>query len=476
MTHIFPLNPARRRFIAGGAALLAYQALPLPALAGGPRKINLRAAPAQAPILGADAPPADVWAYGGAVPGPELRFRRNETVQIAFKNALPDETTVHWHGLRVPNAMDGVPGLTQPPVPTGGTFTYTFASPDAGTFWYHPHVRSSEQLARGLYGPLIVEEDAPPRVDRDITWVIDDWRVGRDGKPSQEFGHAMDMSHAGRLGNVATLNGRDSREFQVRAGERLRLRLLNTANARIFALRFEDHHPHVIAIDGHPAAPHAPVGGLIVLGPGQRADVILDLSGKPGQRAAVVDGYNRRNTYKFLDLVYGPEKPLRESPLNAPARLAANPVARPDLSGAQRHKVTITGGAMGGAMRAAYKGREMDLQELAGLGKFWAINGVVAHARVTEPLYRFQRGRTQVLEFENRTAWPHPMHLHGHAFQIFRRDGKDVPAPFWTDTVLLAPRETVEAAFVADNPGKWLFHCHILEHHAAGMACVAEVA
>ena len=150
----------------------------------------------------------------------------------AVANGLDMDTTVHWHGLRIPHAMDGVPVLTQPPIPPGGRFDYTFTVPDAGTFWYHPHVRGSEQQGRGLYGALIVDEAEPPRVDRDVTWVIDDWRLNEANAISETFGNSMDLSHAGRLGNLSTLNGADSKVFAGRAGERLRLRLINTANAR----------------------------------------------------------------------------------------------------------------------------------------------------------------------------------------------------------------------------------------------------
>ena len=139
--------------------------------------------------------------------------------------------------------MDGVPHLTQPPIAPGETFVYEFDVPDAGTYWYHPHERSFEQVGRGLYGPLIVEEREPIQVDRDVTWVLDDWRLLPDAQISDDFGNFMDASHNGRVGNTVTVNGRILETFPVRAGERLRLRLINAANARIFALEFQDHRP-----------------------------------------------------------------------------------------------------------------------------------------------------------------------------------------------------------------------------------------
>ena len=235
--------------LAAGALLPA--ALPAHATA---RQFRLRPQPARAELLGLGEPVTEVWAYEGTVPGPQIRMRQGERVRIEVENRLPQETTIHWHGLRIPNAMDGVPYLTQPPIPPGGRFVYDFEVPDAGTFWYHPHVRSPEQQGRGLYGAFIVEEDEPPVVDRDVTWVIDDWRLTEDGALQEPFNDRMSLSHAGRLGNLATLNGRSSSTFGVRAGERIRLRLINTANARIFALRFEGHRPIVITLDAQAGA------------------------------------------------------------------------------------------------------------------------------------------------------------------------------------------------------------------------------
>src|SRR5687767_2678699 len=128
-----------------------------------------------------------VWAYNGQVPGPTLRVRLGDTLRVKFTNKLPQETTIHWHGVRVPNAMDGVPHATQPPIKPGETFTYEFTPKDAGTFWFHPHVRSSEQVERGLYGLLIVDDKQPPPYSRDVTWILDDWLLGPDGQIFEKF-------------------------------------------------------------------------------------------------------------------------------------------------------------------------------------------------------------------------------------------------------------------------------------------------
>ena len=218
-----------------------------------------------------------------------------------------------------------------------------------------------------------------------------------------------------------------------------------------------------MALDGHPVGPYSPEGP-IVLGPGQRADLLLDLEGEPVATYPVIDGYFPNQTYKYLDLVYTSEEPLRQSPLPAPRALPANPLAEPDISSAARHRIVISGGAMGALRSARYKGEEVPIRELAQMGKMWALNGIVADGMAMEPLLNLELGRSHVLRLQNETAWPHPMHLHGHAFRILARNGRPEPHRPWADTVTLAPEETAEVALVADNPGEWLLHCHILEH------------
>jgi FtsP/CotA-like multicopper oxidase with cupredoxin domain len=427
-----------------------------------------------------------VWSYNGAVPGPEIRVRQGERLRITVENQLAEETTVHWHGVRVPNAMDGVPQLTQKPIAPGESFVYEFDVPDAGTYWYHPHERSFEQVGRGLYGPLIVEEEEPIQVERDITWVLDDWRLLPDAQISDDFGNFVDASHNGRVGNTVTVNGRVPDTFAVRAGERLRLRLINAANARIFALEFQDHRPTVIALDGQPVEPHEPEGGRVVLGPAMRADLVIDMSGRPGERFPVTDPFYRGLEYRLLDLAYEGGAPLREHPLDAPMRLAANTMPEPDLAAAERHEITFEGGMMGGMMGAGGMGGMMREGMMGGMmggmmrgmqqSGIWAINGVSANDHVLDPFLALDHGRTYLLAMHNDTAWHHPIHLHGHAFRAIARDGRPTRYQEWQDTVLMAPHESVDIAFVADNPGDWMFHCHILEHQAAGMMGVIRVA
>jgi len=474
---------SRRAFLGASAAGLAAVSLPRRLRAGpAEARFALTATAGEAPLVGAGYPETAVWAYNGVVPGPEIRARQGDRITVRVTNRLDEPTTVHWHGLRVPNAMDGVPHLTQPPIQPGETFDYAFDVPDAGTYWYHPHQRSFEQVGRGLHGPLIVEERDPIRVDRELTWVLDDWRLTGDAAIAGGFGAGMDMSHGGRIGNTVTVNGRIVDAIPVRAGERLRLRLINAANARIFALTFEGHDPRIVALDGQPVAldgqpvaPHAPAGGRVVLGPAMRADVVLDMAGDPGARFRVIDDFYPRRAYRLLDLAYGAEAPLRTSPLDAPIRLADNTLPEPDIASAEGHRIVFAGGMMGGMAGAMMDGRWRDIRDMMHDGKMWAINGIAATGHVMDPLLTLQPGRACVLEMVNDTAWPHPIHLHGHSFRVIARDGRPTAHREWRDTVLMAPRERVDVAFVADNPGDWMFHCHILEHQAGGMMGVIRV-
>ena len=407
--------------------------------------------------MGENYPQTEVWGYEGKIPGPVLRYRQGERLRIAFENQLPDPSTLHFHGIRLPNAMDGVPYLTQAPVKPGEKFLYEFDLPDAGTFWYHPHLGSSEQMARGLSGALIVQEHSPPPVDGDLLWVLSDWRLDRDAQIVPNFGNFMDASHAGRIGNTVTVNGSLPESVDVTPGHRLRLRLVNASNARIYGLNFRGHDPVVIAYDGHPVAPHRPEGGRIVLGPAMRADLILDLSAEPGRSYPVVDDYYPRLAYRLLDLRYA--KTARTGRAGSTIQpLAPNPVAEPVMELAQRHRIVFGGGMMG----------QMPSRE-SGARMAWTVNGQPVPEHDAKPLVSIAQGRTALIELVNDTMWPHPIHLHGHVFRVVSRNGGPTAHREWRDTVLLEARQRAEIAFVADNPGAWMLHCHVLEHQATGM-------
>src|SRR5262249_32517677 len=214
----------------------------------------LRARPADAPGRAANQAPA-LWGYDGLVPGPVLRVKRGEMVKLRLLNELAAETTLHWHGGRLSNVMDGVAHLTQAPIAPGASFDYRFTAPDAGTFWYHPPRQASERL-RGLHGALIVDEVEQVAIDRDVLLVL----------------ASPPAADAGRTAETATVNGQASLDVTVKTNERLRLRLLNASAARPLAVRLDQHRATVMAIDGQPADPFVARDSRVVLGPGNRMD------------------------------------------------------------------------------------------------------------------------------------------------------------------------------------------------------------
>lgn len=465
----------RRQLLKYTSALATTTLAPVAALADGVSVFHLSPEKSSAGLLGKPYPDVPVWAFNGQIPGPEIRVQQGDQIQVQVINRLEEETTVHWHGIRLPNNMDGVPGLTQDPIAPGGTHTYKFDAIDAGTFWYHPHSNSAEQIGRGLHGALIVEEKNKPAFDHDLTWVLDDWRIAEDATIYEPFYTGMDISHSGRIGNVITINGRIFEEMAVRSGERFRIRLINVANARIFGLKFEGHSPKIIAVDGQPTNPHDPEHGEIILGPGMRIDLAVDFGHDPLKSFAIRDEYYSNSSYELGKIRYRADLPVRTSPLNSSMSLSDNQIPVPNLNSARKFKVTIEGGAMGGMRSATYKGEKLAIQTLFQQGKVWALNGIAAHDVKMDPIVDLKRGETGVMTIENKTGWPHPMHLHGFSFQIISRNGKASKEKILADTVLLEREETVEVAFVADNPGDWLFHCHILEHTAGGMSGIIRV-
>jgi len=469
----------RRRFLKTGTGLALTGMMPSIGFGGERQTLDMRLTPAPAryPLVGTGYPETEVWAYNGKLPGPEIRLQQGDWLRLTLENALAQETTVHWHGVRLPNAMDGVAGLTQSAVGPGEAFVYEFELPDAGSFWYHPHFNSSEQIGRGLYGALIVEEPNPLLVDRDETWVIDDWRLTEEAAIADDFGNGHDMSHAGRIGNVISINGELPGSWQVRSGERIRLRLINVSNARNCALRFEGHDPSVIAIDGQPVKPHSPKDGVVLLAAAMRVDLLLDMTQTPSSQTRIIDEFYSRYAYKLIDIVYSDDLPLREQMPDWPVQLPANPLPEPDLDAAERYEIVFAGGAMGGLRGASMNGEWLEMRALAEKGVLWTVNGVARAAGKfdVDPILRLERERSYVLTMRNDTAFPHPMHLHGYAFRVLSRDGHSEPYMPWQDTVLIGSGAEVEIAFKADNPGSWLFHCHVLEHQASGMSGVIEV-
>lgn len=428
----------RRHFLAASAALIG---LPRRALAA---PMVLRAAPVTAQILPEGDGITELLGYNGSSPGPELRFTQGDTLDLRFENAISEGSAVHWHGIRIDNAMDGVPYLTQPMVEPGQAFDYRFALPDAGTYWYHSHNRSWEQVARGLYGPLIIEERTPPQVDHDITIMVDDWRITRQGEVVEDFGNRHDFSHAGRLGTYARVLPSVTR---IRRHDRVRLRLINVATARIFPLELSGITGKIVALDGMPLVEPQDLSTLM-LAPAQRVDIIAD----------VIDTVKftfptRGDPYEMGEIALNGENPAPlETPIAAlpPADLPV-PAQTPD------HAINLT--LQGGAMGGQHEGDDI-----------WSINGVSNLPE--EPLHRFARGQTVRLTVKNDTSFPHGIHLHGHHFYEVQPDGSLGPL---RDTTLLQRTASRDLICVFDNPGKWLIHCHMLGHAASGMKTWIEV-
>lgn len=458
----------RRRFLAAGIAMSAIALFrPRAVTADDFRTITLKRGSAR--LLGPDRPATPIWGYDGTVPGPTLRITRGAEVKVRIVNGLGQPTAVHWHGLRLDNRMDGVPGLTQAPIQPGASFDYRFTAPDAGTFWYHPHWHSGEQLDRGLYGLLIVDEETPPAFDRDVAILLDDWRLAPDSSIHESFGNMHDAAHEGRYGNRLTANGGPLLEIPIATNERLRLRLVNVANARVMPVRIAEHAATAIAIDGQPAEPFALSRSRFVLTPGGRCDVVIDAALAPGAGADILVDTGREEI-PMARLVYaGPAK--RPAPLPPLRPLPANPLPeRMDFKGALKLDVPLEGGAMSMTMMNRMRGGMMQMQG----GQFWTLAGRASDGHSGAPLFSVKRGRTVMLSMQNDTRFPHGMHVHGHHFRLLdeRDDGWK---PWWHDTLLILADRTVRIAFVADNPGKWMLHCHMIEHQDSGMAAWFEV-
>jgi FtsP/CotA-like multicopper oxidase with cupredoxin domain len=298
-------------------------------------------------------------------------------------------------------------------------------------------------------------------------WTVQDWRLKDDAQIAPGFGNRMEAAMSGRIGNTVTIDGRVPDTVPVQAGERVRLRVVNASLARILGLRFDGHRPNIVAYDGQPCDPHPPDGGRLVLGPAMRADLILDMDGTPGHRYAVRDDfYGGELAYALVELAYGPTKPSRDHPPDTGARLPANPLLEPDLRTAERHEIAIQGGMM------SMTGMGMG-------GATWTMNGMSMTGdgqAGMKPLFTLPRGKSCMLALRNETAWWHPMHLHGHSFRVISRNGAPVRRREWHDTVLPPPRESAEIAFVAGNPGDWMFHCHVTDHQMAGLMAVLRIA
>jgi FtsP/CotA-like multicopper oxidase with cupredoxin domain len=347
------------------------------------------------------------WGYDGIVPGPLLRVRQGDELKIRLVNELAAATAIHWHGIRAPNAMDGVPHLTQAPAGESARFEYRLRAMDAGTFWYHAPYILPGQCERGLHGVLIVDEKTPVEVDRDAVLVF-------DGRP------------------------RPAETIATQGNERLRIRLLNASKARMASFRFDRHAIRVMAIDGQPAEPFLAHESRVSLGPGNRIDLFVDAVLEPGASASIFLDEAGRET-EIARLVYDGAQKRRTSPLPDPRPLPANPLPeRIDMRNAFRIEAPLHDSPK----------------------PVWT-NIAPSPGPFGPPLFSVKRGRAVVLTFPNQSDTPHAVHLHGHHVRLLD-NLDDGWKPFWLDTIMAGPRRTTRVAFVADNPGRWLLHAQPL--------------
>jgi FtsP/CotA-like multicopper oxidase with cupredoxin domain len=405
---------------------------------------------------------ADVWAFrdgarAGAkatIPGPLLEAKLGDRVIVHFRNELPAETTIHWHGLRVPSAADGTP-FGQMPVPPGGSYDYEFTVIDSGYYWYHPHMMSDMQVEAGLYAPIIMHDDLDVDVAADRAFVVDDVKLESTGKLSHHT-DSLDLM-LGRQGNVVVINGRQHPSIRAAAGSRERWRFVNAANGRYFNLELPGHSFLVIGWDGGPiTAPYATQ--TLVIAPGERYEVLVELTGNAGDKLGLRSiHYDRgheipdQGPIDLLDIELG--APTRAA---APLPLAWGTVAPIAVDGSTpRRRLTL---------------REDDSNpELP----VFTINDE-AFPNITP--VRGGVGQVEIWEVENLAEMDHPFHLHGMSFQVLDTLGAPRQPLGWKDTVNVPKEQMVQFAVRFAAVGRWMYHCHILEHAELGMMGELEVA
>lgn len=483
----------RRTFLAGSvstAALIALTACSPPAptflsssaeairkteaqraTTGAVTKINLNAAPMTVDLAGK---PASTWAYG-QIPAPTIRVTRGDRIQAILRNDLPEETSIHWHGLALRNDMDGVPHLTQDAVKSGDAFTYDFIAPHPGTYWFHPHVGT--QLDRGLYGALIINDPNEP-LAYDDEWVVilDDWLDGVTATPDdvlKELSGGMSgmgaMGGMMRMGNMlmgATsdalggdagdvyyphylINGRPvsaPETFQTTPGARVRIRLINAGGDTAFRIALTGHRLTVTHTDGYPITPAE--GDTLLIGMGERYDVLVTVG--DGVFALIAEAEGKKNRTHAIVRTGSGSLP----PADAPA---------PELDGQLLTADRLTAAASV-SLPSRTPDRNLTLRLTGGMKKYdWALDGkpfdMNNPMREAHPISAGERVR---LTFMNDTEMWHPMHLHGHTYQHTNGGPRK-------DTSIVLPNTRLIVDFDADNPGRWLTHCHNLYHGEAGM-------
>jgi FtsP/CotA-like multicopper oxidase with cupredoxin domain len=390
------------------------------------------------------------WGFNGQVPGPTIEARVGDVVEVRLTNRLTEPTAIHWHGLRVPAAMDGT-DMVQRPIAPGDTFTYRFNVPDAGTFWYHPHVNETVQLERGLYGAIVVRGPDEPRLDAERVLVFDDVQLDRKGQIKPP-GWWLE-SHNGREGSTRLVNGKKEPELTMAAGQIERWRIVNAASARYVRL----------SIGGRPFRILGTDGGLIPA-PFTTSDVLLT----PADRVDLAVGpFAEGETIPIESLRYfrgkfGIPKPEPFATLRVgPA--APSEAVIPDTL---RHIEALVTGPVT-PTREVHLGWKLSLKH----GVDFTINKESHHRAESVSV-----GELQVWDVVNKSPVDHPFHLHGFFFQVLEVNGTPPAFLSWEDTVNIPATGRVRIAWMPDDrPGEWMYHCHILEHHAAGMMAHFDV-
>ncbi len=452
--------------------------------------ITLEARPDNLRLVPEPAAATAVWTFGGSVPGPVLRIRKGEELKVRLVNALPQPTTLCWHGVRCPNGVAGVAGLTQKAVQPGESFEYRFTPPDAGLFWYHPHAWpfSAEQVGRGLYGLLVVDEPVPPPADHELLLVIDDWALDPQGQLRADFATGEGAARDGHVGALLSLNSHPvPLAMPFPPGSRVRLRLLNAAGARIVVAGFEGAHPMVQAIDGQPCEIFEPVRQTIPIGPGARFDITFDLPGEAGKIVRLMLRGDGAPDQPLLALktegdAIKPRPPIAALPANG-----ALPTAIP-LERALKMTLVMDGGAKPTPAPAATTAKPgpraaasppsapapAPIAPASTPARLWTINGVSSDGFSGKPLFTVKRGAAVSLSLVNRSAFPQQIHIGGHVMRLLH-DLDDGWEPYWRDAVLIAEGRTKHVAFIADNPGKWALESLVLDRQVTGLAAWFEV-
>nr|WP_312972787.1 multicopper oxidase family protein [Pseudomonas sp.] len=418
---------------------------------------ELIAAPHDIELVPGHVTPA--WTFGGQAPGVELRCRQGDELRVRFINHLPEPTTIHWHGIRLPLEMDGVPYVSQAPVLPGEFFDYRFVTPDAGSYWYHPHESSARQLGRGLVGPLIIEEREPTGFRHERTLCLKSWHVDEEGAFTQ-FSVPREAAREGTRGRLSTINGVSLPTLELPAGQVVRLRLINVDSTITYRLNLPKGEARIYALDGNPIQPR-PLGKEYWLGPGMRIDLALKVPAVGSQALSLRNGPLRLATIKPV----ASSEPAAEWP---PA-LPPNPVAEPDLAQAETLRFNFEWAAS----------LASPADEAAGRYKYWQINGqawdINDKTCADRPIAKLKKDGHYIFVLRNMAQYQHPIHLHGLIFKVLDSNRRKIE-PYYTDTFLLGKNETARIALVADNPGVWMFHCHVIDHMETGLMAAIEIA